>query len=579
MDNLVLISIARALAWDLARGILREVRDEPPHRIRLVFDKPDRTISVRISLRPELPWIGRPLGRSEGPRRSPSRFAALLQRSLQGAVLAEVAKAPVDRLLTFHFADESRLVAELTTHGANLILIDPQGHVTGMARRPRSARRRLTVGQAYQAPAIPSRLLDPFDAPAERIDELFRLAEAEGENPLDVLRRRVFGIGAEGSRLVLDERRETGRSAGEVLKTRLAALSQGLANPVVLSPAEPQGAALAGELDPSETRLLPWEPTSIPAGLRRFSREDAAATAALYHESVECAVGVAERRRALQNLLSRELERVMAAERNAHADLARFEEPERHRVWGEALLAGMARVRVVGERFFVPDPYDPAGGEIAVPRRAGQSPQQAADEQFRRHRRARRGLEHARLRGAWLRERGDRLQALLERAAEENLPPNRIEAAMHEQGIPVALEPPTRAGRAEAATGPPRLEGVRLFASSDGCQMLVGRSGRDNHRLTFKLATPEDFWFHAQGCRGAHVIVRNPDRLSRPPEATLLAAAALAAWYSEAQGDDFADVQWTRRKYVRRPRGAAPGTVVLKRFETVRVQPGVPAES
>jgi len=75
---------------------------------------------------------------------------------------------------------------------------------------------------------------------------------------------------------------------------------------------------------------------------------------------------------------------------------------------------------------------------------------------------------------------------------------------MHEQGIPVALEPATRAGRAEAATGPPRLEGVRLFASSDGCQMLVGRSGRDNHRLTFKLATPEDFWFHAQGCRGAH---------------------------------------------------------------------------
>jgi predicted ribosome quality control (RQC) complex YloA/Tae2 family protein len=470
-------------------------------------------------------------------------------------------------------------VTELATHGANLILIDPRGHVTGMARRSRSARRRISVGHRYQPPTIPSRLLDPFDAPEERIDDLIRLAEAGGENPLDALRRGIFGIGTEGSRLVLDESEECGRSAGQVLKTRLDALAQGAASPVVLSPGDPLGAASAGKIDPSEIRLLPWEPLSIPAGLERFSKEDPAATAALYHESVESALGIAERRRALESLLTRELERVMAAERNVRADLAGFADPERHRVWGEALLAGMARARGVGERFFVPDPYDPAGAEIAVPRRPGQSPQEAADEQFRRHRRARRGLEQARLRAARLRERGDRLQAVLERAAEEDLLPDRIESAMREQGIPVALEPPTRAGRAEAAAGRPRLEGVRMFTSSDGREVLVGRSGRDNHRLTFKLATAEDFWFHARGCPGAHVIVRNPERSSRPPEATLREAAALAAWYSEAQGEDFADVQWTRRKYVRRPRGAAPGTVVLKRFETIRVRPRLIAAS
>jgi predicted ribosome quality control (RQC) complex YloA/Tae2 family protein len=178
----------------------------------------------------------------------------------------------------------------------------------------------------------------------------------------------------------------------------------------------------------------------------------------------------------------------------------------------------------------------------------------------------------------WLRGRGERLQRLLEEHGDvrdlESM--QRLERAMREEGLAVALEPATRAGRAAARQIKPRLEGVRLFTSSDGIQILVGRTGKQNHRLTFKLAAPEDFWFHALGCPGAHVVARNDERRKRPPRATLEEAAALAAWYSEARESTQADVQWTRRKYVRRPRGARAGAVLLKRFETVRVKPGLP---
>ena len=75
---------------------------------------------------------------------------------------------------------------------------------------------------------------------------------------------------------------------------------------------------------------------------------------------------------------------------------------------------------------------------------------------------------------------------------------------------------------------------------------------------------------------GAHVIVRNPDRRSRPSPAALEEAGQAAAHYSEASRDGMVDVQWTRRKYVRKLRGGPPGTVVLKRFETVRVRPSPP---
>jgi predicted ribosome quality control (RQC) complex YloA/Tae2 family protein len=133
-----------------------------------------------------------------------------------------------------------------------------------------------------------------------------------------------------------------------------------------------------------------------------------------------------------------------------------------------------------------------------------------------------------------------------------------------------------RTGSRAGATPMARLEGVRLFLTKDGVQVLVGKSGRDNHRLTFRLAAPEDFWLHALGVPGAHVVVRNADRTSVPSDATLTEAAQAAAYFSDSRAQGWVDVQWTRRKYVRKIRGAAPGTVRVKKASTIRVRPLCP---
>jgi predicted ribosome quality control (RQC) complex YloA/Tae2 family protein len=105
--------------------------------------------------------------------------------------------------------------------------------------------------------------------------------------------------------------------------------------------------------------------------------------------------------------------------------------------------------------------------------------------------------------------------------------------------------------------------------------ILAGKGAKENHRLTFKLAAPHDFWLHAAGVTGAHVVLRNDTRERRPPAVALAEAAAVAAFHSEASSERQADVQWTQRKNVRKPRGASPGTVTVKRFETIRVRPGL----
>jgi predicted ribosome quality control (RQC) complex YloA/Tae2 family protein len=149
---------------------------------------------------------------------------------------------------------------------------------------------------------------------------------------------------------------------------------------------------------------------------------------------------------------------------------------------------------------------------------------------------------------------------------------------MRSERLAVGLLRTTKAGRAAARTEPPRLDGIRMLESADGWSILVGRTGRDNDRLTFKIAAPEDIWLHAEGVPGAHVIVRNPERQARVPETTLAEAARAAAWFSDAKHEGFVDVHWTRRKNVRRAKGGASGKVVLKRFETIRVKPAPPSE-
>ncbi len=559
-----MIRVALSLDADLRGSVLEAVREESPTRFRFVFVRDSRPLTLLVSLDPRMPWIGRPPRRRKGEAapRTPRPFGATLARQLRGGVLAGVLKPEaIDRRVELRFAVGQLLVAELGGAPSDLVLLGAGGLVVARAGRGRSSCGRLALGQAYVPRPAPAGLLDPFSASAAEIDaELVR-------------RGRLAGIGESTLGLAIEESRRLERSAGEVLRERLAAVLAGRLDPVIEAPGPPGEAT-----DPRTCRLLPWD-SPIPAAppLARSREADPAGTAGLFHESVERAEAWSQRFGSLQAILSREIRHLREVASRIEEDAARFDRPEVWRRQGEALLAGLHRAKRCGSTVFVPDPYDPAAAPLAVPVEGGASLPQAAEACFRRYRRARRGLEHAKERAAQVAARRLKLLGLLSAdtprpGAAEVLA---LERTMRDAGIPVALEATPRAAPASPERRP-RVVGVRIFRTADGLTALVGKSGKDNARLTFRLSGPEDFWFHALGVPGAHVIVRNDERAARPPQGTLEQAAAAAAWFSEAQSQPQVDVQWTRRKYVRPVRGAAPGTVRLKRFETVRVKPRLP---
>lgn len=121
--------------------------------------------------------------------------------------------------------------------------------------------------------------------------------------------------------------------------------------------------------------------------------------------------------------------------------------------------------------------------------------------------------------------------------------------------------------------GPGSVLPYRRLVSSGGLEIRVGRSARANDSLTFRNSAPDDIWLHARQAAGAHVILRWGNREQNPPEADLRDAALVAADSSEARSSGLVAVDWTRRKYVRKPRKSAPGAVIPDRVKTLFVEP------
>ncbi len=113
--------------------------------------------------------------------------------------------------------------------------------------------------------------------------------------------------------------------------------------------------------------------------------------------------------------------------------------------------------------------------------------------------------------------------------------------------------------------------GPLKLTTQDGYVLWVGRNSRQNEKVTFKNASGQDLWLHARDVPGAHVIIRNDGR--RISETLIEQAAAIAAYYSAKRNDGKVLVDVTRRKYVKKIKGAGPGMVTYRNEETRTVAP------
>lgn len=103
---------------------------------------------------------------------------------------------------------------------------------------------------------------------------------------------------------------------------------------------------------------------------------------------------------------------------------------------------------------------------------------------------------------------------------------------------------------------------------------MAGATDQDNDYVSAELAAPRDWWFHAEGMPGSHVILRA--KLDQEPSRqTLQQAASVAAYHSKGRGAGMVRVYCTRARYVTKPRGAKVGTVQVTKGKVLKVRPDI----
>lgn len=252
---------------------------------------------------------------------------------------------------------------------------------------------------------------------------------------------------------------------------------------------------------------------------------------------------------------------------NIENDRAAHGNPDDHKRLGDLLLANISNAVRDGNKVRLTDYYAEGAPTIELEVDEKTSLQDAAGEAFSRYSKSKRAVAEIGTRLIQLEQelaKFEERRVYLERAIAD-----RDSTALAELEKPKDKKAPARA-KQKASTAIP---GMRRYRSSDGYEVIVGRSARDNDQLTFRVARPNDLWLHAGDYPGSHVIVRNSSR-NEIPHRTIIEAAQLAAKFSQAGNDSKVTIHYTLRKFLTKPKGAAPGLVRMSSFRSVTVEPG-----
>ena len=521
---------------------------------------------VRATLGPGGPLIGLRADPGAENENVAGGWAGGVAPLLRGCTVESVQAVPDDRIIFLDLVSRSafgvparhRIAFELEPNKANILVLRPSDddrwQILAAVKEIDGAEgaRSIRIGERYEQPPARSARLDAdgFASAVAALDDPQPRALARLLGEFDVtcspplarecVERAQEAEGARSSpRRLLD--------AWTSLRPVVEAAVADIGSPVHAWSAGPG-------LDVVHLVALSWP----PGRHERFATlSEACALEQSSADRRRAAPGVDALRKRLATMIARcdtEVASLEAARRRAA-------EAERLRVAGDAIYAYLADIPPRADSFATPDgeriDLDPA-----------LTAKENAAAYFRRFKKAKSGLPRIAQRlGVLARNRAfwESLAWELERAAGDEAATLGAVADEIAESIGKGRPAPRRATRRALAT--------RTVELPDGATAHVGRSPKDNERVTFTVGAPNDLWFHARGIPGAHVILKLRDGRARASDAQIAAAAALAAGQSRAAEAGKVEVDYTERKHVRRQGGGRPGLVWYTDFKTVLVEP------
>ncbi|HET9342124.1 MAG TPA: NFACT family protein [Candidatus Eremiobacteraceae bacterium] len=485
---------------------------------------------------------------------------------LRGCSVESVQAVPDDRIVFLDVVSRSafgvparhRVAFELEPNKANILVLRPgddeRWQILAAAKEFEGAHgaRSIEVGESYRLP--PPRT-PKLDTPS------FALAiDAESDLQPRVIARLLgeFDVSCTPplARDVVE--RATQRDAGRPLSERLLQIWLPLRERVAAAAADITAPVFAwgsgAVLDVVHLVALSWPPGDMQT-LPDLNE------ACVRSQSSGDRKRMAPAEDALRKRLLTMIERCDKERASLEAAQRRAIEAERLKEAGDAIYTYLADIEPRADALVTPE-------GLRVELDPALAPKDNAAAYFRRYKKAKSGMPRVAQRlGVLERNRAfwESLLWELDRAASDS--PAALAAMCDEIADAIGRN------RATAKRSASKRAASRVVDVPGGAVAHVGRSPKDNERVTFTVGAPNDLWFHARGVPGAHVILKLRDPRDRPSDEQIIAAAALAAGQSRAAAASKVEVDFTQRKHVRKQGGSRPGLVWYTDFRTVLVEP------
>lgn len=581
-DSVTLMAVTKELEAHLIGGQIQDVRQPAPADIQLGIRSHGKNYLLHLSANPQFARVHLTETRLPNPP-SPPTFCMSLRKYLENGVIRLIRQIDFDRIfeMVIERIDENgtskiyRLIAELMGKHSNLVLVGPEGTVLEAALRVSSKinRFRETLpGKPYISPPSQSDKQDPFDF--SKASALFSTMEFED---LESTQKNILTLFKGISPFLVKEILFQVFNAQIATDhySRLAALAltwretfrdydKSDFRPSLIKSEEglPLGAY------PCHVAQIP-DHLQVEAASLNFALDD------IYRRRLSSS-NVHSLLVDLQSRLTRQLHR---AKRSVESQRKSIDESERaayHRQSGEMILANIWKIEPEDNKLLVQDYFASDLVERTIELDPKISPQENAEVYFKRYRKAK--------------ERGEvAAQMIVEAVIEETA----VQKAMTElliletdpKVIPLQIhefadrlrrlgmlseEVQTGSGKTTADASPFEGHKIRRFRV-EGFEVLVGETATANDFLTTKVASANDIWLHVRAATSAHVIIRTKGSSPAVPTAVLMEAAKICARHSGQKHSSLITVDYTLRKYVRKPRGAKPGSVDYQREKSLEI--------
>ena len=563
LDGIVIAALVKELRDTLLGGHIQKIAMPEKNELLLTVKNHAAQHRLLISCEASLPLLYLQAENKPSPLTAPG-FAMLLRKHIGSGKITAVEQLGLERIVRIETTQLNELgdiapralYTELMGKYSNIIFTDENDVILDSMRRVPasvSSLREVLPGRPY---FVPEKLQKTNPLELSETDFTAALT-AQGSLPLDRALSSAFsGISSLIAQEVLFrtslEPREVFDGLSAEKRNALYSVFSSLMETVRTERFEPV-MYLRDEV-PVEFSALPLE-TLKAEGLeaRRYTSvsELLYSYYALRAESSRMRQKSSDLRRLVQNHLERSQRKRILQEKQ----LADSQKKEKYRVYGDLLNSYAYQIPAGADHYVAENFYD-ENRPLRIPLDKNLSPAENAKKYFDRY---------AKLKRTELAV-GAELEKTVQEEAHLASVLTALELATEESDLAeireeLAAFQYVKRQRAQKGKRPQKIQSHPLhFRSSDGFDIFVGKNNYQNEELTFKVASGSDWWFHAKGMPGSHVIVKaNGQEL---PDRCFEEAAALAAYYSKGRDQDKVEIDYLQRRNVKKVNGAPPGFVI-----------------